>query len=98
MGVRCWLRFWPTNWNLSGSATQLTHQLVLDSGKTPVGGLLPGALTSLGQPMPLPKDTVGCLTNVSLGVVFHRRYHQHSCFPSLIAHVETMSRVQHRRG
>jgi hypothetical protein len=35
--------------------------------------------------MPLPKDTVGCLTNVSLGQVFHRRYHQHSCFPYSIA-------------
>jgi hypothetical protein len=39
--------------------------------------------------MPLPKDTVGCLTNVSLGEVFHRRYHQHSSFPSLMAHAET---------
>ena len=37
----------------------------------------------------LPKDTVGCLTNVSLGEFFHWRYHQHSCFPSLMAHVET---------
>jgi hypothetical protein len=39
--------------------------------------------------MPLPKDAMGCLTNVSLGEGLNRRYHQHSSFPSLMAHVET---------
>jgi hypothetical protein len=62
---------------------------VLDCGKTPVGGLLPGGRAPLGQPLPLPKDVVGCLTNVSLGEGFNRRYHQHSSSPSLMAHVET---------
>src|SRR5258708_38807996 len=31
--------------------------------------------------MPLPKDTVGCLTNVNLGEVSHRRYHQTQLSP-----------------
>jgi hypothetical protein len=49
----------------------------------------------VGPAMPLPKDTVGCLTKVSLGEGFNRRYHQHSSFPSLMAHVETQCVVTH---
>jgi hypothetical protein len=49
--------------------------------------------------MRLAKDTVACLTIVSLGEGLNRRYYQRSSFPSLMPHVETRrgARVsQHR--
>ena len=39
--------------------------------------------------MRLAKDTVACLTIVSLGEGLNRRYYQRSSFPSLMPHVET---------
>jgi hypothetical protein len=69
---------------------------VLDSGKTPVVALAAHRRPRIvGPAMPLPKDTVGCLTNVNLGEGCNRRYHQHSSFPSLVAHVETRCFVTH---
>ena len=53
------------------------------------GWLAPRRSRIVGPAMPLPKDTVGSLTNVSLGEGLIRRYHQHSSFPSLMGHVET---------